>query len=58
MAKALKFTIPDLGAQEIQKKSDEDLKKSIAEGIGNMKPVKDLSPSDLANLMAYTRTLK
>jgi mono/diheme cytochrome c family protein len=57
MAKAAKLTIPDLGSKEVQAESDADLKKVITEGKGKMKPVKDLSGKDVANLVAFIRTL-
>jgi mono/diheme cytochrome c family protein len=58
MAKLLKTTIPPLDSDEVQKKSDADIKKVIVEGKDKMKPVKDLSDSDISNVIAYVRTLK
>lgn len=58
IAKMLKVEIPHLGAKEVQEKSDADLKKIITEGYEKMKPVKGLSDKDVANVIAYTRTLK
>ena len=58
MAKVLKADIRDLGAVDVQKKSDDELKKNSTEGIGKMKPVAGLSPADAANVVAYIRTLK
>ena len=57
MAKAAKMTIPDLGSKEAQAMSDADLKKVITEGKDKMKPVKGLSEKDLANLVAFIRSL-
>ncbi len=58
MAKLLKTTIPPLDSAEVQSKSDADLKKIITEGTGKMKPVKDLSDADIANVIAYVRAFK
>lgn len=57
VAKMLSATIPELGSADVQGKSDDDLKKVIAEGKGKMKPIKTLtgSPDDV---IAYIRTLK
>ena len=57
MAKAAKMTIPDLGSKEAQALSDADLKKVVTEGKDKMKPVKGLSEKDLANLVAFIRSL-
>ena len=50
-------TIPELGSADVQAKSDDDIKKVIAEGKGKMKPIKTLagSPDDV---VAFIRTLK
>jgi cytochrome c553 len=58
IAKMLKVEIPHLGAKEVQDKSDADLKKVITEGYQKMKPVKGLSDKDVANVIAFMRTLK
>jgi cytochrome c6 len=58
MAKMLKVEFKHLGSKEVQAKSDADLKKEINEGTGKMKPVKLASDADMANLIAYVRTLK
>jgi len=58
MAKMLKVEFKHLGAKEVQAKSDADLKKEIGEGTGKMKAVKLASDADMANLIAYMRTLK
>ncbi len=57
MAKASKLTIPNLASKDVQALSDAELKKIITEGKGNMKPVKGLSEGDLANLLAFIRSL-
>ena len=58
VAKMLKVEIPHLGSKEVQAKSDADLKKVLTEGYEKMKPVKGLSDKDVANIIAYVRTLK
>ncbi|MBI3405325.1 MAG: cytochrome c [Acidobacteria bacterium] len=58
MAKMLKVEFKHLGSKEVQAKSDADLKKEIGEGVGKMKPVKLASDADVANVIAYMRTLK
>ncbi len=58
MAKMLKVEFKHLGSKEVQAKSDTDLKKEIGEGTGKMKAVKLASDTDMANLIAYMRTLK
>ena len=58
MAKLLKTTITPLDSDEVQKKSDAEIKQVIVEGKGKMKPVKDLSDADISNVIAFVRTLK
>jgi mono/diheme cytochrome c family protein len=58
VAKMLKVEIPHLGAKDVQAKSDADLKKSVTDGVGKMKPVKGLADKDVANVIAFVRTLK
>jgi mono/diheme cytochrome c family protein len=58
MAKLLKTTITPLDAEEVQSKSDAELKKIITEGKDKMKPVKDVSGADLDNVIAFVRSLK
>lgn len=57
MAKMLKVELRHLGSKEVQAKSDADLSKMITAGTGKMKPVKGLSDADVANVVAYARTL-
>jgi mono/diheme cytochrome c family protein len=58
IAKALGITFTPMSSPEIQKKTDAELKKTISEGKGKMKPVKDLSDADTGNVIAFVRTLK
>ena len=58
IAKMLKVEIPHLGSKDVQGKSDADLKKVVTEGYEKMKPVKGLADKDVANVIAFVRTLK
>lgn len=58
VAKMLKVDIPQLSSSEIQSKSDDDLKKVIAQGFGKMKPLTSLSAKDVQNVVAFVRTIK
>ncbi len=58
IAKALKVDIKPLSSEEIQKKSDADIKKTITSGTGAMKPVTGLMPAEIDSVVAYLRTLK
>jgi mono/diheme cytochrome c family protein len=57
VAKMMKTTIPPLPSKQVQALSDDDLKKSITEGKGKMKPLKDASATDVTNLVAFIRSL-
>ena len=57
LAKALKVEMRHLGSKEVQAKTDEELRKSVVEGVGKMKPVKGLRDSEIGNLIAYLRGL-
>jgi mono/diheme cytochrome c family protein len=57
IAKMFKVEIPHLGSSEVQTKSDDVLSKIIVEGYEKMKPVKGLSDKDVANVIAFVRTL-
>nr|AER58188.1 cytochrome c, class I [uncultured Acidobacteriota bacterium] len=58
IAKMFNVTLPALGSKEIQAKSDADLKKVITEGHGKMKPVAGLEERQVADVVAFVRTLK
>jgi len=58
MASALKVEFKPLSSDEVQKKSDADLKMVITAGSGKMKPVMGLMAGDVDNIVAYLRTLK
>ncbi len=58
IAKMMKVELRPLGSKEVQAKKDDELGKAVNEGTGKMKPVKGLTDVELANLLAYLRTLK
>jgi mono/diheme cytochrome c family protein len=58
LAKAMNVQIGNLGSPEVQKMSDEDLKKIITEGAGKMRPVANVTGKSLDDVVAYVRTLK
>ena len=58
IAKMLKAEIPALGAADVQAKSDDQVKEVITAGYEKMKPVKGLSDKEVANVIAYFRTIK
>jgi len=58
IAKMFNVTIPTLGSKEVQAKTDADLKKVITEGHGKMKPVSGLDDKQVADVVAFVRTLK
>ena len=57
VAKNFKVELKHLGSKEVQSKSDAELKKGIIEGVGKMKPPKDLEPASVDDIVAYLRTL-
>ena len=58
IAKMMKVELRHLGSKETHAKTDADLKKAAVEGIGKMKPVKDLDAKAADDVVAYLRTLK
>jgi len=58
IAKMFNVTMHRLGSKEIQAQSDADLKKTITEGHGKMKPVGGLDDKQIADVIAFVRTLK
>ncbi len=57
MSKVLNVKIPPLSSPDIQKLTDAEMTKVIKEGKGKMKPVTELTNADIANLIAFTRSL-
>jgi mono/diheme cytochrome c family protein len=58
LGKALGVTWVPLGSGDVQKMSDDDLKKVVTAGKGKMKPVASVTGADLDNVVAYVRMLK
>ena len=57
VAKLFKVELKPLTSKEIQSMSDADLKKTILEGTGKMKPVKDVDAKGADDVIAYVRSL-
>jgi len=58
VAKKLKAEQKPLWSDEVQKKTDADFKKMFTEGIGKMKPPKNVSETDMDNVITFVRTIK
>ncbi len=58
LAEQLGVKVRALGSPEVQAKSDAELAKESRDGIGQMKPVPGITDKDLANIVAYMRTMK
>jgi mono/diheme cytochrome c family protein len=58
MAKTLNAEIKPLSSDEVQKKSDADIKNAVSAGVGKMKPISTVTGADLDNVVAYVRSLK
>ena len=58
IAKMFSVTMKPLSSKEIQGMSDADIKKVITEGHGKMKPVGGLEDKQVADVIAFVRTLK
>jgi mono/diheme cytochrome c family protein len=57
IAKAMNVDLKPFSSDEVQKKSDADLKTIITTGTGKMKPVA-IAGADVDNTVAFIRTLK
>ena len=57
VAKAMNVTMPDLRSKAVQGKSDAALSEVVEKGSGKMRPVSGLSKSQVADVVAYVRTL-
>jgi mono/diheme cytochrome c family protein len=57
LAEQLGVKVRALGSPEVQAKSDAELAKESRDGIGQMKPVPGITDKDLANIVAYKRTM-
>jgi len=50
--------IPHLGSSYVQSRSDDEIRKVIAEGKGKMNPVKTIPEADVAGVIAFLRTFE
>ena len=57
IAKSLKVELRHLGSKEVQAKPDKELAKDTTGGIGKMKPEKGLTEQQVADLIAFLRSL-
>ncbi|GAB4235699.1 MAG: hypothetical protein Kow00109_09050 [Acidobacteriota bacterium] len=57
VARMMKVEIPALDSDAVQEQTDEELAKVITKGKGKMVAVKGISEQDVANVIAYLRTL-
>ena len=58
IAKAMKVEVADLRSPEVQKMSDDDLKKAVTDGKGKMQPVRSVTGKSVDDVVAFLRTLK
>src|SRR5271155_2369916 len=58
LSRALGAHIPAMSSDQVQGKSDEEIKTVIMEGKGKMTTIKGLSDDDIANVIAFVRTFK
>jgi mono/diheme cytochrome c family protein len=58
IAKMMKVEMKDLKSPDVQKMSDADIKKSITDGKGKMKPIKTVTGKSLDDVVAFVKTLK
>ncbi len=61
MYRLVKAPLVHLGSKVVQDKSDAELRKSMTDGFGKMQAIKDprpLTPAEMDNVVAFTRTLK
>jgi mono/diheme cytochrome c family protein len=58
IAKMMKVEMKSLASPEVQKMSDEDLKKVVTQGKGKMRPISTVTGKSVDDVIAYVRTLK
>ncbi len=58
IVKMMKTEIPSLGSADVQKMSDENLKKVITDGKARMPPIRSVTGKSVDDVVAYLRTLK
>ena len=57
LEKMLKVKMDPLGSADVQSQTDEELAKIITTGRGKMPPVRNLSKTEVDNVIAFVRTL-
>ena len=57
IAKMMKVELKHLGSKEVQGKTDAQFVEIIAKGSGKMKPVTGLKDAEVADIIAFVRTL-
>jgi hypothetical protein len=57
MVKASKDTLRDLSSKEVQSRTDEQVRKDIAGGTGQKKPIKPLPEQQMRNVMFVGKAL-
>jgi len=58
IVKMMKVEIHDLGSPEVQKMSDDELKKIVTDGKGKMPAIHSVTGKSVDDVVAYVRTLK
>jgi len=58
LAKMMKVEIPSLSSAQVQKMSDEEIKKVVTDGKGKMQPIRSVTGKSVDDVVAYVRTLK
>jgi len=58
IAKMMKVEMAPLSSKKVQDKTDVQLTEEITKGTGKMKAVSGLKDSDVADLIAFVRSLK
>lgn len=57
-ARAFRVAMRHLGSEEVQGRTDDEIRKLLIEGGIRAKPVQNLRDDDVANVIAFLRTLK
>jgi hypothetical protein len=57
-AEMMQVEIKNLGSTDVQRMSDDDLKKIITEGRGKMPPVRSVTGKSVDDIVGFIRTLK
>jgi mono/diheme cytochrome c family protein len=58
MYRLVKATLVHLGSKQAQDRSDDEIRKSMTDGFGKMEAIKELTPDNVENILAFVRTLK